>query len=285
MDAALASAIALTVVEPTGNGLGSDAFAIVWDGSQLHGLNASGCSLASWSTDQFKGRASMPERGWDSVTLPGAVSAWVSLSERFGVLPFETLFEPAIKLGETGFPVSPIIATLWSRGGEVLSQQPGFAEHFLPGGRAPKAGERFLNPDIASSLRAIAESGGKAFYEGTLAERIAAEAERHGGALSLDDLATHTNDWCGTISRNFDDISLHEIPPNGQGIAALMALGILDHTAVREYGPDDPRALHLMWEAMKLAFRDIHAYVADSTSMTPVRSIDLLDDGYLAGRA
>lgn len=283
VDAALAAAITLVLVEPTGNGLGSDAFAILWDGAQLHGLNASGRSPAGWTPARFPN--GMPERGWESVTVPGAVSAWVDLSTRFGKLPFPTLFEPAIDLAERGFLVSPVIAELWRRGGDLLGHQPGFAEGFLPGGRAPAPGELFVNRPLAASLRAIAETKGEAFYRGALAERIAAFAREHGAAMTLDDLAEHRNDWCGTISKGFGDVALHEIPPNGQGIAALMALGILRHVGVGEHEPDSPEALHLQIEAMKLAFRDVDAYVGDLEAMTEVGVEHLLDDAYLASRA
>ena len=285
VDAALATAITLTVVEPTGNGLGSDAFAILWDGTQLHGLNASGRSPAGWTADRFAGQEKMPFRGWESVTVPGAVSAWVTLSEKFGKLPFERLFEPAVKYAETGFPVSPIIAHLWQIAGRDLGGQPGFAETFLPDDRAPAAGEYFTSPGHARTLKLIAETKGKAFYEGEIAEEIAAFAARHDAALSVDDMAAHTNDWCGTISRSFDDVTLHEIPPNGQGIAALMALGILSHTAIRDLEADDPQALHLQIEAMKLALRDAETYVADPSAMTGTTIDAMLDDGYLAARA
>jgi gamma-glutamyltranspeptidase / glutathione hydrolase len=283
VDAALAAAITLTVVEPSGNGLGSDAFAILWDGTELHGLNASGRSPAGWTPERFAG--GMAERGWDSVTVPGAVRAWADLSGRFGRLPFETLFAPAIGYAETGFPVSPVIAELWSRAEILLGRQPGFAEAFLPGGRAPRAGERFALPALAESLRLIAETGGEAFYRGALAEKMAAFARAHGAALSEQDLAEHSNDWCGTISAAFGDVALHEIPPNGQGIAACMALGILRHVGLGEHDPDSVDALHLQIEAMKLAFRDVEAYVADPAAMEAVTARDLLDDGYLAGRA
>lgn len=231
VDAALATAIMLTLVEPTGNGLGSDAFAIVWDGRELHGLNASGRSPAGWTPDRFKGRA-MPERGWESVTVPGAVSAWVDLSTRFGKLPFAELFEPAIDLAERGFHVSPVIAELWRRAGELLGKYPGFAEGFLPNGRAPSPGELFVNKPLAASLRAIAESKGETFYRGALAERIAAFAREYNGAMAVEDLAAHRNDWCGTIYKSYGDVALHEIPPNGQGIAACMALGMLRYVGL-----------------------------------------------------
>ncbi len=285
VDAAVATAITLTVVEPTGNGIGSDAFAIVWDGQTLHGLNASGRAPAAWGPERFAGLDGMPERGWEAVTVPGAVSAWRALSERFGALPFETLFEPAIGYAQTGYPVSPVISVLWARAAELLAPQPGFADAFMPGGRAPKAGERFSCPDQARTLKAIAETGGEAFYRGRLAEDMVAFSRAHGGALTMDDLAAHKADWCGTISRGFGSATLHEIPPNGQGIAALMALGILEHTRVRTLGADDPLAFHLQIEAMKLALRDAETFVADGDHMTPVGPEALMDDAYLAGRA
>ncbi|HAC49461.1 MAG TPA: gamma-glutamyltransferase, partial [Sulfitobacter sp.] len=159
VDAAIATAAALTVVEPTGNGLGSDAFCILWDGEKLHGLNASGRAPAAWSPERFPD--GMVEHGWDSVTVPGAVSAWVELMEKFGKLDLATVLVPAIRYAEEGFLVSPTIATLWARGAEVLGKQPGFAETFLPEGRAPRAGERFRNPGAARTLRLIAETNGR----------------------------------------------------------------------------------------------------------------------------
>jgi gamma-glutamyltranspeptidase/glutathione hydrolase len=284
VDAALAAAIALVVVEPTGNGLGSDAFAILWDGRELHGLNASGRSPAAWTPERFPGGA-MPERGWESVTVPGAVSAWVDLSARFGQLPFSVLFEPAITLAERGFHVSPVVAAIWRRAETVLAREAGFAEAFLPGGRAPATGELFVNTPLAASLRTIAETRGEAFYRGVLAERIAAFARQHGAALTVHDLAEHRNDWCGTIAKAFGEVALHEIPPNGQGIAACMALGIVRHVGLTDHEPDSVGALHLEIEAMKLAFRDVAAYVGDASAMTEVTPAHLLDDGYLASRA
>jgi gamma-glutamyltranspeptidase / glutathione hydrolase len=283
VDAALAAAITLVVVEPTGNGLGSDAYAILWDGQSLHGLNASGRSPAAWTPERFQN--GMTERGWDSVTVPGAVSAWVDLSAKFGRLPFEQLFEPAIGYAENGYLVSPVIASGWARAEATLKNQPGFAEAFLPGGRAPRAGELFACKPMAETLRLIASTKGEAFYRGELARKIVAFAREHGGAMTEEDLAEHRNDWCGTISKEFGDVALHEIPPNGQGIAACMALGILRHVGLHRYAPDSVEALHLQIEAMKLAFRDIEAYVADIDAMTQVRPQDLLDDDYLADRA
>ena len=285
VDAAIATAITLTLVEPTGNGVGSDAFAIVWDGKELHGLNASGRSPAAWTPERFAAQKEMPFRGWESVTVPGAVSAWVSLSERFGALAFADLFEPAIAYAQNGFIVTPVIAQLWQRAAAELGQYPGFSEAFLPNGTPPKAGERFTNLPLAKTLQLIANTKGEAFYKGTLAQTICDFAKQHGAALTMADMAAHKADWCGTISQKFDDVELHEIPPNGQGIAALMALGILSTTSIRELDADDPLAFHLQIEAMKLALVDAENYVADSDYMNDVTASDLLDESYLASRA
>src|SRR6185312_4870606 len=204
---------------------------------------------------------------------------------RFGKLPFATLFEPAITYAESGFLVTPVIAELWRRGAEELKGHPGFAEAFMPNGRAPKAGERFVNAPLARSLRMIAESRGEAFYRGELAGRIAAFAKKHGAALTADDLANHKNDWTGTISQAFGDVTLHEIPPNGQGIAALMALGLLRHVGIDPLAPDSPESLHLQIEAIKLAFADVNRFVGDLRAMTNVTPAHLLDEKYLASRA
>ncbi|APE45656.1 gamma-glutamyltransferase (plasmid) [Sulfitobacter alexandrii] len=284
VDAALAAAIALTVVEPTGNGLGSDAFAVLWDGAALHGLNASGRSPAGWTPDRFAAGSTMPERGWESVTVPGAVSGWVALSDRFGALPFPDLFAPAIAYARDGFAVSPIIARLWKLGGATLSDQPGFADCFLPDGRAPRAGETFRNPALAQTLERIAHTRGAAFYTGDIAELIAQESARHGAALTSEDLAAHHVDWCGTLRQSYAGIDLHEIPPNGQGIAALIALGILGHHDLAALDPDDPQALHLQIEAVKLGLADAEAFVGDPDAMaTPAEA--LLSPAYLGQRA
>lgn len=283
VDAAIAAAATLTIVEPTGCGLGSDAFCIIWDGNKLHGLNASGRAPAAWTPDRFVD--GMPQHGWDSVTVPGMVSAWAELSERFGKLGLSTVLAPAIRYAEAGFIVSPVVGAAWAKGAEILKGQPGFAETFMPNGRAPKPGERFRNPDAAITLRAIAETNGRAFYEGEIAEKIAAFAKANGGAMTVADLSAHSNDWCGTISQSFDEFELHEIPPNGQGIAALMALGILQHTNIRDYEPDDLVAIHLQIEAIKLSYRDLQAYVADGDHMVDVDDAALLDSAYLKSRA
>lgn len=284
VDAALAAAIALTVVEPTGCGIGGDAFAIVWDGHELHGLNASGRSPRGWVPERFAGLDNLPERGWNSVTVPGVVSAWSTLSRRFGRLPFARLFAPAIAYARHGFAVSSNVAALWARGAGELAAQPGFAQAFLPGGRPPVAGESFSNPDQAETLERIAASHGEDFYTGELARRIAAAAAEHGAALDERDLGEHRADWCGTIAQDFAGGRLHEIPPSGQGLAALIALGILDRLGVAALPPDSAESIHLQVEAMKLAFADIDRYLADPKAMT-IGPHELLDPAYLAERA
>lgn len=284
VDAALAAAIALTVVEPTGCGLGSDAFCIVSDGASLQGLNASGRSPGGWSPERFARFETMPERGFETVTVPGAVAGWVDLSRKFGTLPFEGLFEPAVEYAERGFIVTPMIAELWRRGAATLKGFPGFAEAFMPDGRAPRFGEQFVNRPLARSLRLIAETEGRAFYEGELAERVAAFAAEHGACLALEDLAAHRNDWCGTIGQPFATSTLHEIPPNGQGIAALIALGILRSLGLEELDPDGGEAIHLQIEAIKLALADLHRHVADPAHMG-MTTRDMLDSNYLNQRA
>jgi gamma-glutamyltranspeptidase / glutathione hydrolase len=284
IDAALAAAMALTVVEPTGCGLGSDAFAIVWDGKKLHGLNSSGRAPAAWTPERFQGRSAMPERGWDSVTVPGAVAAWAALAQRFGSLPLSVLAEPAIGYARYGFQVTPKIAALWHIAEGLLANQPGFADTFLPGGRAPEAGEVFKCLPLADSLEQIAATNGEAFYRGVLGEGIAAHAKAHGGALTANDLAAHSPSWVEPLAVPFDGYRVQELPPNGQGIATLMALGMIDALDRMGDGPDDPALMHIAIEAMKLAFADVLRQVADPAAMR-VSAEALLDPGYLAGRA
>lgn len=285
VDAILATAITLTLVEPVSNGIGSDAYAIVWDGKRMHGLNASGRSPVAWTLDYFKGRNAMPVRGWDTVTVPGCVSAWVELHAKFGKLPFKRLFEPAIRYGRDGFLVSPTIAGQWANQVAELKDQPGFAKAFLPGGRAPRPGERFRFPAHAKVLESIASSKGKDFYRGGLAEKIEAHAKKHGGAMRASDFAAHRPDWVKTLEMDYRGYTLHEIPPNGQGIVASIALGILRYFDLRSYPVDGPDSLHLQIEAIKLAFADAWAYVADIDHMTHVKPPQLLDPAYLEARA
>jgi gamma-glutamyltranspeptidase / glutathione hydrolase len=283
VDAAIATAIALTVVEPVSNGIGSDAFAIVWDGRQLHGLNASGRSPAAWTPEYF-GDNGVPALGWNSVTVPGAVSAWVELHVKFGKLPFERLFEPAISCGSKGFLVSPTIAEQWAAQVPLFASQPGFAETFMPSGRAPRPGELVTLPDHAATLEAIATTNGEAFYRGELAAKLEAHASANAGAMRASDLAAHHADWVGTISGGYRGYTVHEIPPNGQGIVALIALGVLEHFDMSSFAIDSADSVHVQIEAVKLAFADAQAYVADIEHMT-VRPEQLLDKEYLRQRA
>jgi len=287
VDAALAAAAALTIVEPVSNGLGSDNFAIVWDGERLHGLNSSGVAPAAWDRAYFARRhnGSIPERGWDSVTVPGAVAGWVALSDRFGKLPFADLLTPAIDLASRGYAVPPIVAHKWMAQAEILHLQPGFAEAFMPHGRAPQCGEHFRFAAAAQSLYDIAATRGESFYRGQIAERLCAHSSAHGGSMTAHDLAAYTPLWVEPLARDYAGYTVHELPPNGQGIAALIALGILGHLDITRYPVDSAAAQHLAIEAMKLAFADLYRWVGDERAMTEVTSRDLLDDGYLSGRA
>ena len=284
VDAAIAAAMVLTVVEPTGCGIGSDAFAIVWDGEKLQGLNASGRSPKAWIPEFFEGQKEMPQRGWGAVTVPGAVSAWVALSERYGKLPFATLAEPAIGYARDGYQVTPIIAELWRRGAQLLKDQPGFAECFLQGGKAPKAGEKVRLKDHAKTLQSIADTKGESFYRGELAQAIIAHAHTNGSVMSLDDLATHSVDWIDTLSVPYAGAVVHELPPNGQGIATLSGLTMLEALGVGEHPVDSVETVHPVLEAMKLALADLDEHVADNDHMR-VRSEHLLDPSYLMERA
>ncbi len=284
VDAALAAAITLTVVEPTSNGIGGDLFAILNSEGELHGLNSSGRSPRSLDPARFAGLSAMPRHGWAPVTVPGAVAGWAELSARFGKVEFPQLFDDAIRYAQDGFPVSPITAAAWGRAAQVLGDFEDFAAAFLPGGRAPRAGETFRLSDQASTLRRIAASGGKDFYQGELAGRIAAHAAATGGQLSEADLAAHRSDWTGVISQAAFGTELHQIPPNGQGLAALIALGILAGTDIASMERDSVPALHLQIEAMKLAFADVFRYVCDADFMQ-LTVDELLDRDYLAGRA
>jgi len=284
VDAILASAITLTLVEPVSNGIGSDAYAILWDGTKLHGLNASGRSPAGWTLDFFGGQKSMPVRGWNTVTVPGCVSAWVELHANFGKLPFEKLFERAIQYGREGFLVSPTIARQWENQVPELKGLPGFAEAFMPAGRAPRPGERFSFPAHARALENIAKSRGEAFYKGEIARKLEASAKKHGAAMRASDLAAHRADWVTPLQMDYRGYTLHEIPPNGQGMVALMALGMLGQFDLRSHPVDRADSLHLQMEAMKLAFGDARRYIADIDHMD-VRPQQLLDRDYLASRA
>jgi len=284
VDAALATAIALTVLEPCSNGIGSDLFAIVWDGSGLAGLNASGRAPRAVTAARYAGASGMPQRGWEAVTIPGAVSGWAALSQRYGALPFAELFAPAIRYARDGYAVSPVIAEKWGLATAVLPRDLGFGDHFMPHGRAPMPGETFASPAMAATLEKIAATQGNAFYRGELAEAMVADAKRHGAPHALADFADHAVDWVTPLALDYAGATVHEIPPNGQGIAAQMALGMLRSFDLASMPVDSVAVQHLEIEAMKLAFADAYRYVADPRSMD-VTPAALLDPGYLAQRA
>jgi gamma-glutamyltranspeptidase / glutathione hydrolase len=288
VDAAIAAAAVMTVCEPVSNGLGSDSFAILWDGKQLHGLNSSGPAPAAWTPDYFQRKygdaPTPPKRGLDSVSVPGAVASWVALSERFGKLPFADLLEPAIDIAERGYLMPVVVQQKLAMAIPEMRPQPGFAQAFMPWGRPPKVGELFQFKAAARGLRAIAETKGKAFYGGEIAEALEKFSKENGGSMTAKDLAAFKPEWVEPIARNYRGYTLHEIPPNGQGIAALIALGILEKFDLAGMPIDGPDAQHLQIEAMKLAFADVYRYVAERKSME-VTTEQMLDDAYLASRA
>ncbi len=282
VDAAVATAAVLTVVEPTANGLGSDAFALVVKGAQIHGFNGSGRSPAGWTPERFAGLDAMPRRGWDSVTVPGAVSLWAHLAEAHGTWSFERLLAPAIRIAEEGFLVSPGVAVGWERARGDLCVYPDWAATFLRDGRPPAAGALWRAPDHAATLAELAATGGASLYDGSLAERLADAAAAQGGALTVEDLRAHRVDPATPLGVSFGDCELLELPPNGQGIAALIAAGVLDRVRSRT---DDPiRAAHLQIEAMKIGFADAERHVADP-GFLDVDPATLLTSSYLDERA
>jgi len=289
VDAAIAGAAVMTIVEPVSNGLGSDAFCILWDGSRLHGLNASGRAPQAWTPEYFKRKygdnaLTPPKRGWDSVTVPGAVAGWTALSERFGRLPFADLLEPAIDIAERGYAVSVVVQQKWSAAAKELSGGPGFADAFLPHGRAPNVGELFRFQAAARTLRLLAETKGEAYYRGEIAEAAVRHAQEQGAVMTTQDFARYEPEWVTPLAKPYRNHTLHEIPPSGQGIAAQIALGILQNFDLGSMPVDGPESQHLQIEAMKLAFADVYRYVAEPASMT-VSADAMLDDAYLAKRA
>mgnify|MGYP006288302293 CR=1 FL=1 len=284
VDAALAAAIALTVVEPTSNGIGSDAFCLLWDGKKLIGLNASGRSPAAWTPEHFSQYEEMPVLGWDATTIPGAVSAWVMLWRKYGQLEFQELFEPAIKYAERGFLVSPIIAMSWRFLTRQYKEFPEWVQTFTVDGHAPSPGTRVKFPDHAKTLQLIAKTKGRSLYKGQLADKIVEHADSTGGVITHDDLRSHEANWVDPIQMEYEGVVLHEIPPNGQGIAALMMLGILKNLELDEHPVDSIDSIHLQLEAMKLAFRDTHRYVSDPGFWEFDPTL-LLDPGYLRKRS
>src|SRR3954466_7662458 len=284
VDAGLAAAITLAVVEPTSNGIGSDAFAILWDGQRLVGLGASGRPPAGRTPERYAGKKAMPTLGWDAVTVPGCVSAWVTLSKRYGKLPFEQLFEYAIKYARESYMVSPITAISWANQAANLKHFAEYAWTFMPKDRAPYPGERFYCPQQAETLEEIASTKGESFYRGPLAERIALAANADGAAMTMEDLAAHKADWVDPVSMEYRGYHLHEIGPAGQGIAALMALGMLRHVDLASMPVDGPDRVHVQVAAMKMAMADVWAHVSDPATMR-VTTAQLLDAAFLERRA
>jgi gamma-glutamyltranspeptidase / glutathione hydrolase len=291
VDAAIAAAATLTVVEPVSCGLGGDAFALVWDGRQLHGLNASGYAPAAWSIEYFQRKygqvsavSARPMRGWDTVTVPGVIAGWEALHQRFGTLPLAQLLEPASDIAERGHAIAPIVAQKWSAAIPELRNQPGFAATFMPRGRPPQVSELVRLPDHARTLRLLAAKGTRQFYEGEIAEELVKFARSENAAMTLDDLRSYRAEWVEPICKTYRGYTVHEIPPNGQGIAALMALGILRHFDLAELTVDSVESQHLQIEAMKLAFTDLYRYVADPRAME-ITPAQMLDEAYLAARA
>jgi gamma-glutamyltranspeptidase / glutathione hydrolase len=284
VDAALAAAITLTVVEPTQNGIGGDGFSIVAHEGKLYGLNASGKSPMSWDREYFDQFSSMPMRGWDSVTTPGVVSQWVALHQRFGKLPFKSLFQRAITHARDGFPLSPIVAQVYKNAYPVFENRPEFLETWFPAGFEPQAGVIFKNPAQADTLQDIAETYGESFYRGTIANKIVDHSRNTGGWLTHEDLAGHEPFWTDTISTNYRSCSVHEMPPNGQGLVALIALGILNKFPLEKWDPDSADSIHAKVEAIKIGFAEAFAHVCDPREWKSSAN-ELLSDEYFESRA
>ena len=286
VDAALACAVALTVLEPVSNGIGSDAFALVWDGERLHGLNGSGRAPAALDPEALRaGHDAFPEWGWPAVTVPGAPDAWRVLHERFASLDLARVLGPAIDYAERGFPVSPVVSRAWAEaavhyGATPLPELAGWKAVFAPGGGAPAVGERWSSPGHAAALRRFVARGLRDFYEGEVASRVLAWSDATGGLLAAADLASHRSEWVEPISITYRGHEIWEIPPNGQGIAALQALGMLEGLPAPE---STLERWHCQMEAMKLAFADAYRFVADPARVEVPRA-GLLDPRYLAER-
>ena len=275
IDAAIATNAVEALVEPYFNGIGGDLFVIYYEAKTgtLHGLNAGGWAPTGLSAAflKSKGMERMPNKGIYTVTVPGAVAGWDAMRAKFGKLPMADLMAPAIFYAENGFPVSEVIADAWARGTDGLAAEPYAAKTFLVNGRAPKAGEVFRNPDLAGSFRLIAEKGRAGFYEGKTADAILAISREKGGTMTAADLREYQAEWVEPISTTYRGWTVSELPPNTQGIAALMMLNLMEPFPMSEYGFHSTRALHVMIEAKKLAYADMLRYVADQKfAKTPV---------------
>ncbi|MBA4494662.1 gamma-glutamyltransferase [Paenactinomyces guangxiensis] len=289
IDAAVATAAALTVLEPTSNGIGGDAFALVWHEGRLHGLNSSGPSPKKISLEELarKGVKEMPKFGWLPVTVPGAPAAWAELSGKFGKLPLSDVLQPAIEYAEQGYPLSPILSKYWGRAVQIFQEVlkgPEFEywfHTFAPKGRAPRAGEVWRSQDHANTLKLIAETKASSFYQGELAEKIVHFSQKYGGYLSQEDLESYQPEWVEPIKVNYRGYDVWEIPPNGQGLVTLMALNILKGFDLFE--KESARTYHLQMEALKLAFVDGLKYITDPDRMK-VKVEELLSESYAEQR-
>ena len=288
VDAAIAANAAMGVVAPMMNGVGGDLFAIVYDAAsgELHGINASGYAPAALTIDGLRaaGITRMPQTGINSVTVPGAVAGWAMLSERFGRRPLTDVLAPAIQIADEGFPVPEITASEWAGGESLLRQDDEATRVYLPGGRAPGIGQLFRNPDLASTYRTLAAEGRDAFYRGDIARRIVNCSHRLGGVLTAADLADYAAEWVAPLATTYRGWTVYELPPNGQGIAALMMLNLLEHASMAAYGHNSAAALHTLIEAKKLAYSDMARYVCDPTFHL-VPEAALLSKAYAAARA
>ena len=289
VDAAVATNAVMGVVEPMMNGIGGDLFAIVYEAKtgKLYGLNASGWAPAKLSIEFLKAKGisgQMPNRGIQAVTVPGTVDGWSQLLSRFGTKKFPEVLEPAIHYARQGFPVPELDAAYWSEAEKLLKTDSNAAATFLIDGRVPRLGEVFRNPDVAHSLELIAAQGRGGFYKGDIAQRILATSSRLGGSMSADDLAEFSSEWVEPISTIYRGWTVYEMPPNGQGIAALMMLNMMETFPLAKYGQNSTDALHAMIEAKKLAYADMYRYVADQKfSRVPVER--MLSKDYAARRA
>ena len=267
IDAAIAANAAMGLMEPMSNGIGGDLFAIIYEAKtgKLHGLNASGWSATGQSAEvlRVRGIGAMPFRSVETITVPGAVAGWDAMRSRFGRLGFDRLLAPAIRYAEEGFPVAEVTARMWHAAEPLLREQNAAAATYLPAGRAPEEGEPFRNPDLARSLKRIADKGRDGFYRGPTADAIVALVTGLGGTMTTADLFEFSAEWVTPISTTYRGWTVSELPPNGQGIAALLMLDIMERYPLGEWGLYDPRALHVMIEAKKLAYADMLRYVGD----------------------
>lgn len=267
VDAAIAANAALGLMEPTGNGIGGDLFAIVWDPKtkKLHGYNGSGRSPKALTLEEFerRGLKDIPPHGPLPVTVPGTVDAWFALHAKFGRRTMAQNLAPTIAYARNGHPVHEVIAYYWGRSVPVLSKWPGFKEQFTIDGRAPRRGETWRNPNLANTLEKIARGGRDAFYTGEIARTIDAYFKANDGFLRYEDLAAHRGEWVDPVSTNYRGYDVWELPPNGQGIAALQILNLLEPYDLKSYGFGSPEHVHLFVEAKKLAFADRAASYAD----------------------